>query len=273
MKRVLLLTGLSFAATTLPVSAADDVASFKGGKLTVDEYKSAVEALGPQAEMVKTNPKLKSQYLNHLIDNMLLAKQAESADLNESDRYKAMLEAAQRDILARLYVDQYIDEQTTEKKLKEYFKEHKKEFNSKEVRASHILFKKDDKSKAEKVLKEAVKKDADFAALAKEHSTGPSASRGGDLNYFGKGRMVPPFEKAAFATKKGDVHPTLVETQFGWHIIKVTDVRGGDKVTFEDKKDEVEKTVRRQAREQLVADLRKQANVKVNDDVLKKIKF
>ncbi|MFW7380374.1 MAG: foldase protein PrsA [Oligoflexus sp.] len=277
MKRRLRQVTLSTASALFMLSTspllANQVASFKGGKLTVEEYKNAVEALGPQADMVKFNENLRSQYLNHLIDSMLLAKKATSSKLDQSPEYKMMVEAAQRDILARMYIDQYVEQQATPENLKKYFEKNKEAFSSKEVRASHILFEKDQKEKAEKVLKEAKKKNADFTALAKEHSTGPSAEQGGDLNFFGKGRMVPAFEQAAFETAKGQVHPELVETQFGWHIIKVTDVRGGDTVKFEDKKDEVDQVVRKNAREELVEDLRKQADVQVNNEVLKNIKF
>lgn len=270
MKTTALLLGLSLPSAMI---LAADVATFKGGKISVKDYKAAVEALGPQAEMVKTNPNIRSQYLNHLVDNMLLSDKAKQKKLDKDSNYQAMVEAAKRDILAKLYLDQYIEEQTKEDNLKAYFKKNKKEFSGKEVRASHILLKKEDKDKAEKVLKEALKKDADFAELAKKHSTGPSASRGGDLNFFSKGRMVPEFEKVAFATPKGKVHAALVETQFGWHIIKVTDVRGGDDVKFAEKKDEVERAVKRTAREDLIKKLRDQAKVKINESTLKEIKF
>ena len=85
--------------------------------------------------------------------------------------------------------------------------------------------------------------------------------------------MVPAFEQAAFATEKNKVHPKLVKTQFGYHIIKVTDMRGGDNVKFADKKEEVKKAIKRNGRKDLVDNLRKKANVKVNEEALKNIKF
>ena len=98
-----------------------------------------------------------------------------------------------------------------------------------QVRASHILFKtegKDEnavKAKAEEVLKMAKAPNADFAALAKKYSEDESnASNGGDLDYFGRGRMVPEFENAAFSMKAGQTSD-LVKTAFGFHIIKVVD--------------------------------------------------
>jgi parvulin-like peptidyl-prolyl isomerase len=91
----------------------------------------------------------------------------------------------------------------------------------KEVKASHILVK--TKSEAEKILDE-LKKGASFSKLAQQHSECPSKKKGGDLGWFGRGRMVPEFEKAAFSLKKGELSD-IVKTQFGYHIIKVTDTK------------------------------------------------
>lgn len=91
----------------------------------------------------------------------------------------------------------------------------------KEVKASHILVKTEDEAK--RILEE-LKKGASFAKLAQEKSECPSKKKGGDLGWFGRGKMVPEFEKAAFALKKGELSG-IVKTKFGYHIIKVTDTR------------------------------------------------
>lgn len=80
------------------------------------------------------------------------------------------------------------------------------------------------RARAEKALEE-VKSGADFANLAKQNNPDSTAEIGGDLGWFGKGRMLPEFEKAAFSLKKGEVYPTLVETRFGYHIIRLDDRR------------------------------------------------
>ena len=89
----------------------------------------------------------------------------------------------------------------------------------KKVRASHILVK--DEKKAKDLLAK-IKGGESFEELAKKNSLCPSGKKGGDLGYFGRGQMVPEFEKAAFDGKKGDVVGP-VKTQFGFHLIKIAD--------------------------------------------------
>ena len=136
----------------------------------------------------------------------------------------------------------------TEDDAKKYYSENAKQLE--QVRASHILIKPRTadpnadpnevkataKAKTENLLKQ-IKDGADFAELAKTNSACPSSKQGGDLNFFARGQMAPAFERAAFALKPGQVSD-VVETQFGYHIIKVTD-RKND--TFEKAKDDVMK--------------------------------
>lgn len=138
----------------------------------------------------------------------------------------------------------------TEADAQKYYDENPDKFKTPEqVRASHILIsteatdpnadpnqvKAQAREKAEGLLKQ-VKDGADFAALAKENSACPSASEGGDLGTFTRGRMVPPFEQAAFGMKVGEVSD-VVETEFGFHIIKVTEHQDPNTVTFATAKD------------------------------------
>lgn len=91
----------------------------------------------------------------------------------------------------------------------------------KEVRASHILVKTEDEAK--QILGQ-LKKGSSFAKLAQERSECPSKKNGGDLGWFGRGKMVPEFEKAAFSLKRGETSD-IVKTKFGYHLIRVTDTR------------------------------------------------
>ncbi|QZA77757.1 peptidylprolyl isomerase [Deefgea tanakiae] len=113
--------------------------------------------------------------------------------------------------------------------------------------ANHILFPLGEglagslaKAKAEGVLADVIANPNKFADLAKEHSTCPSSAQGGSLGQFGRGQMVPEFEAAIFSTDAGVIVPTLVETQFGYHIIQVTDRSHGETVSFEEVKDRLQ---------------------------------
>ena len=118
------------------------------------------------------------------------------------------------------------DAQPSQKEVERFYKENKElQFTTPEQRcARHILFNKDQKEKAEEV-KGQLQNGADFAELAKEFSQDPgSAENGGDLGCLGKGETVPAFEKAIFNADKGEIAGP-VETEFGYHVIEVTDVR------------------------------------------------
>jgi peptidyl-prolyl cis-trans isomerase C len=140
----------------------------------------------------------------------------------------------------------------TEEDAKNYYSENKSKFEMPEqVRASHILITSDTKdpnidpnqakaaakAKAEDLLKQ-IKAGADFAELAKAYSDCPSSKKGGDLDFFNKGQMVPAFEEAAFALKPGQVSD-VVETQFGYHIIKLTDHKDPNLTPFEQAKEDI----------------------------------
>jgi peptidyl-prolyl cis-trans isomerase C len=166
----------------------------------------------------------------------------------------------------------------TEADAKKYYDENIQEFQVPEkVRASHILIstkptdpnadpnqvKVQAKSKAEDLLKKA-KEGADFAALAKENSSCPSAAQGGDLGSFPRGQMVKPFEDAAFALKVGQISD-LVETEFGYHIIKVTEHQDPNQIAFDKAKtnilNELTQQKKQEAARKYVDSLRQSAKI------------
>jgi len=131
------------------------------------------------------------------------------------------------------------DMEITEEDMKSYFEENKESFNQAEqVEASHILV--DNEETAREIISK-LKAGEDFAELAKEYSTDDTAKDGGYLGYFGTGKMVEPFEKAAFALKVGTYTEEPVKTEFGYHIIKVTDHKEAKEAVYEDVKDEIKK--------------------------------
>jgi peptidyl-prolyl cis-trans isomerase C len=169
------------------------------------------------------------------------AKAIKDLDMDEKD----LRDYTRRDMVISNFVEKtiYPKVTVTEADAKKFYDDNPDKFTKPEaVKASHILLGTDQKSsdedkkkakeKAEKLRKELAG-GADFATLAKANSTCPSSQQGGDLGSFGKGQMVPAFEKAAFALKPGEISD-VVETQFGYHIIKLTEKKGAEKVEFKE---------------------------------------
>ncbi|HEY5975636.1 MAG TPA: peptidylprolyl isomerase [Geobacteraceae bacterium] len=193
-----------------------------------------------------------------------------SADLNE----KELAEITRKDVVISSFVEREIAGKikVSDDEIKKFYNENKDKFSQEaQVRASHILCgfdakatdeeKKKAKEKAAGLLKE-VKGGKDFAELAKANSTCPSSAQGGDLGYFGKGQMVPPFEQAAFALKPGEVSD-VVETQFGYHIIKLTDKKEAQTVKLDEVKEKIESYLKNQKVQKAVMDFVTEQRAKV----------
>lgn len=163
-----------------------------------------------------------------------------------------------------------------EKDVADFYAQNPDKFTQEEsVRASHILIRADAKAdaatkerarqRAAEVLKKA-RGGGDFAALAKEYSADGSAAQGGDLGYFPRGQMVPPFEKAAFALKPGEISE-VVQSDFGFHVIKLTDRRPARKVPLSEVGGRINQYLLEQRRQQLtdefVSKLKSQGKVEI----------
>ncbi|MGD9141071.1 MAG: peptidylprolyl isomerase [bacterium] len=162
----------------------------------------------------------------------------------------------------------------TEIEIKTFYDENPAQFEKPEqVHASHILFmveegatdeaRTEKRKEAEEVLAQ-IRSGGDFAALATAHSDCPSSSKGGDLGYFSRGQMVPPFEEAAFAMEPGEVSD-IVETRFGYHIIKVVDKAKAEKVPYDEAKSNIKQYLggqdKQQAMTNVIEDLRANATI------------
>lgn len=170
---------------------------------------------------------------------------------------KELNEIIRKNIVINDYIKKNITAKITvsDKDIKKYYDTNQDKFKKEaQLRASHILcgvpagasaeVKQKAREKAIGLLKK-LKAGEDFANLAKENSSCPSSAQGGDLGFFGKGEMVPPFEQAAYALKAGEISD-VVETEFGYEIIKLTDTKKAETVSFEDAKEQIGNLLREQ---------------------------
>ncbi|MQR97523.1 peptidylprolyl isomerase [Fictibacillus phosphorivorans] len=233
--------------------------------------------------------KMKEQYgdqvLNQMIDEMVLEDKYKVTDkeieketdkikeeLGGEDAFKQALEqnglSDEKQLKERIK-SMLLNEKAATEGVKISEAEMKKTFEEKyktEVKASHILV--EDEKTAKEVQKK-LNEGGDFAKLAEEYSKDPgSKSKGGDLGFFGKGAMVPEFDKVAFTLEKGKTSD-LVKSDYGYHIIKVTDKRENK---FEDKKEQIEQELKQQKAKpitEILEKLKKKADVQVKDKKLK----
>ncbi|MBN8049257.1 peptidylprolyl isomerase [Paraclostridium bifermentans] len=236
-----------------------------------DKLEAKQSEVDKQFKQLKESVKQDKDYEKFLKDNGI-----------DDEFLKAQLE---KDITIQNFKNNF-DKNTkiSEAEMKKYYEENKNNYVDDEVRASHILIstvdQKTNKPLSEEKQKEAkkkaddlyekVKSGGDFAKLAKENSDDKgSAAKGGDLGFFSKGQMVPEFEKAAFAMDKGDIS-NVVKTQYGYHIIKVTDKKYKE-YTFDEVKDNIKQNLLYQKYTEKVKQLTDKADVETNEKEALKI--
>lgn len=259
--------GLVFSTISMAAEGDDPVIAKVGG---VDVYQSeltlAEAELDPQFQRMPPEQRQLAA-LAAVVDIKTLARLAEKEELEKTDEFKRQMAFFRdRTLHNILFKEKVVDPITDESVKERYEKEVAATPAEDEIKARHILLKTRDEANAVIAKLEA---GADFEELAKESSTGPSSSNGGDLGYFTKGRMVPPFEAAAFALETGEFTKVPVETEFGWHVIKVEDRRKSEPPAFEKVKDQVQQVLLRERYAALMKDARKTIEVEVFDPALK----
>jgi len=201
--------------------------------------------------------------LEQVVNTRLVQNRAESANITETDAFKLEMEMAKQQLARNLYLQESVDKKISDGKLDSAYKEYiKKVPDVEERRARHILLETESKAKA---VIEKLNAGGKFEELAQELSTGPTASKGGDLGYFAEGEMVPEFSNKVYSMSKGDVTDAPVKTQFGYHVIKLEDVRKRPKPTMAQLKPALEAELRREILTELLQDWRKDAKIEQFD--------
>lgn len=192
--------------------------------------------------------------LDQLVQQTLLGEQTET--LSSASQY--ILDNESRALKASEELQGVVAAAMTDEALQEAYNRLYGEVDPEtEYNASHILVETEEEAAA---LVTDLEGGADFAELAKEKSTGPSGPRGGELGWFGKGAMVAPFEEAVVAMDVGSVSAP-VQTQFGWHVIKLNETRMKDAPTLDDVRGELEQEIQSAAIQARVDELTEGAEI------------
>ena len=201
-----------------------------------------LNAVNTLPENIKTKPlsEIYPRIINELINKHLITKRAYNEKLDLDQNVLNLIQKNKDSILAKYWLNNYIKNETSEENIKNFYNEYVKSFKEyTEVNASHILVK--TKKEAVSIINK-LKKKSQFSELAKTFSIGPSGKNGGNLGWFGPGQMVKEFEKAAFLIEKGNISQKPIKTKFGFHVIKVNDIRNAKpKKLYEIKKNIIEK--------------------------------
>jgi peptidyl-prolyl cis-trans isomerase C len=208
----------------------------------------------------KVDDNIRSIIVNKLISSEVVAQEAQKSGFDKQPDYLAKEELMRRELLVNSYLQDYIKKNPiTDATLKSEYDKYKAAMGDKEYKASHILVKTEQEAKD---IVAQLAKGGDFAKIAKEKSLDPgSKEKGGDLGWFPPAAMVKPFSEAVSRLQKGLYTTTPVQTQFGWHVIKLEDTRDAQPPAFDKVKDELRNSLQKQQLEKLVADLRAKAKI------------
>jgi peptidyl-prolyl cis-trans isomerase C len=262
----LLLIAAFTGFVPLPAAADDPVvARVNDIEIKQSDLDYAASEVGPRIASLPALDR-KRVLLQYLIENELMAGAGQKDSLDKTDSFPGRAAYHQRRALRDAFFDASITGAVNENDAKKIFDEKIAGLKpEQEIRARHILVATEPEAKE---IAERLKKGEDFATLAKEKSKDPNAE-GGDLGFFTRGQMLKPFEDAAFALEVGELSDP-VQTQFGWHIIKLEEKRDQALPTFDQVKAAIIAQLVQAKAQEVVGGLRDAAKIEVLDPELKK---
>ncbi|MFM9942551.1 MAG: peptidylprolyl isomerase [Hyphomicrobiaceae bacterium] len=258
---------LAATLVTGPVAAQDKVIAKVNGRVITDtDLRYAEAEIGNDLGSIPVEQR-RRVLVEYLIETHLFAEAGETAKLGTGQAYEERSKYWQRRALRDAYFDEVVRRSVTEAEARKlYDQQVAGAKQQEEVRARHILVESEVKAKE---IFEKIAHGEDFARMAKEHSKDPgSKDEGGDLGYFSRGQMVPVFEETAFKLKKGDMSQP-VQSQFGWHIIKLEDRRQRGAPPFDSIKERIMASLIHRRAQELGQTLRDKAKLEFVDPVLK----
>jgi len=256
--------------TTETVIPPDEtiLASFGEQTITLGEFNQLWEQIPENYKSQLT----KSNVLAQMISEKLLIQEAKNIGLEKDKDVLEQIKKMSEQILVQAFLQKEILDkvQVNNEEVEEYYKENQDKFTEKEqVHLFNILV--ETEEKAQEILTE-LKTGKDFSEIAKENSIGPSASQGGDLGYLSKGTIIPEIEEVVFALEVGELSQ-VVKTDFGFHILKITDKKPERVKTLEEVKEDIRQTLlsdkQKEAFDNLIEELKSKVEIQINEEALK----
>jgi peptidyl-prolyl cis-trans isomerase C len=258
MKKVLLTAVIAAIVGIALPAAAQNVAIVNGKPVPKERVDMLAAQLAKAGRPV--GPEMQGQLKDEVIAREIFLQEAQKRGLDATDDYKAQMELARQTILIReLFADYQKKNPVTDADIKAEYDKFAAANGGKEYKARHILVENEDQAK--KIIAE-LKKGAKFEDIAKKQSKDPgSGANGGDLDWATASSYVPEFAQAMTKLKKGEMTQVPVKSQFGWHIIRVDDIRDAQLPKMEDVKPQITQQLQQQKLAQFQESLRKSAKV------------
>jgi len=253
LRTAVLAAGLAVVAT----AHGQNVARVNGVAIPQQHFDLLIKNLVAQGR--PDSPEMRDAIKQQMISRELMVQEAAKRGLDKNPETAARLTFSRQDILSNAYIQDILraNPVTDDMVKKEY--ERIKAQSAKEYKTRHILVEKEDEAKD---IIAQLKKGASFEKLAAEKSNDPgSKTNGGDLDWSMPSRFVKPFGDAMVKLKKGQFTETPVQTNFGWHVIRVDDERAAKVPGFDEAKPQVQQGLQNQAVEKAIADLRAKAKI------------
>jgi len=247
------------------------VAEVNGSTITTGDFNRELKNLPEYLKSMAATAQGRKEMMDTMVIRELILQQATKDGLDKSPELTEKLEDLKKRLIVEAFLKKKVetDAKVTDDDLKKFYEQNKDKFKTGEqIRASHILVKTE---KEAKDIQAQIKAGGKFEELAKKHSVDASAAQGGDLGWFGKGSMVPAFEKAALALKEGQVSD-VVKSDFGYHIIKLTGKRPAGIRPFEEVKEQIKAAImpgkQQEVFQKIKEELKKSAKINIKEDVL-----
>ena len=247
------------------------IAEVNGGSITTGDFERELKNLPEYLKAMADTPQGRKEMLDTMVIRELILQQASKDGLDKGPEIEEKLQDLKKRLIVESFLKKKVETESkvSDEDLKTFYEQNKDKFKTGEqVKASHILVKTD---KEAKEILAKIKAGGNFEELAKKNSVDSSAAKGGDLGWFGKGSMVPAFEKAALALKEGQVSD-IVKSDFGYHIIKLTGKRAAGIRPLDEVKEQIKgaimPTKQQEVFQKIKEELKKSAKITVKEDVL-----